>query len=112
MAKTSRKILANIILHQGRVYKNSVLEIGEDNSVTVLPFDGETAATTFISGIVAVCNANAINEELVRLLKKESALFRNTLADNLTSVGVKINDILEKHNVWCSLADIPEIVEL
>ncbi len=53
----NKRIFAHYILYQGKIYKNTILEIGECN-IGLFPFEQEIAETIFISGIIVVCNNN------------------------------------------------------
>lgn len=48
------RYLAHAVLHEGRVYRNSIVHI-EDGKVIIAPFAGETQSTIFVPGLIAVC---------------------------------------------------------
>ena len=61
MRKTKR-VFAHYILYNGEIYKNNILEVGENYDVVLMPFEQEIDNTIFISGVVVVCNEDVINK--------------------------------------------------
>lgn len=51
--------LALGVLHQGQLYRNSIVSLVADQ-VVIRPFDGEVAQTIFVSGLVAVCASSRL----------------------------------------------------
>ncbi len=112
MTLDGQRLLANIILHRGTLYKNTILEI-KDNSVVLTPFEQETAATSFISGIVAVCDSDSLTPAHQQKL--------NAIATCISVVGEKrdllaiangISDYLKANNLYYTGESVPRCLIL
>lgn len=70
----NKRILANYLLYQGKIYKNTIFEIGEIGDIILFPIEQEIASTVFISGIVIVSKENLLEEqyrEICEMFKSE-----------------------------------------
>ena len=56
-----KQYLAHAVLHQGRVYRNSIVRI-DDGEVIITPFNGEVQSTIFVPGLIAVCAENKLSD--------------------------------------------------
>ena len=89
--------LAHAILHQGRIYRNSIVRI-EDEEVIITPFDGEVQSTVFIPGIIDVCAESRLTDSDRRAMgyKVQNAPLVETairrVAHYLTSSRLYVSD--------------------
>lgn len=54
--------LAQGVLHNGRLYRNSIVYISSGDKVVIKPFSMEEPSTVFVSGIVAICAISRVND--------------------------------------------------
>lgn len=104
------RVLANIILHRGGIYKNTIIEIKGDNSIVLTPFERETASTTFLSGIVAVCDSLMLTPEHVQNLQAIAS--RRRELRSLSDIADDLNTYLSANNLYHNSPSLPQIVNL
>ena len=101
--KIINRILAHAILYKKHIYINTILEIHEDNTVSLIPFEQETSKTKFISGIVAICNCKLSNNDYHAIMD---------IAKSDECITAKSNDIstyLSANHLYTTQTDIPHI---
>lgn len=107
-----QRLLANIILHRGILYKNTILEI-KDNNVVLTPFEQETAATSFVSRIVAVCDSISLTlahqQKLNQIATRISVVGEKR---NLLDVADAISDYLKANNLYYTGESVPRCLIL
>lgn len=58
MTSELRRYMANYVVHAGNVMANAVVTLDDDGFVvSVAPFERETAATSFVDGVIVIVSA-------------------------------------------------------
>lgn len=100
--ENNKRIYAHYILYQGKIYINTILEIGECN-IRLFPFEQEIANTVFISGIVVV------NKDISEEHRREICeIFKSEQDTNLKAK--EINNYLKKNYLFSVLNSKFEIL--
>lgn len=79
MTADLRRYMANYVVHNGKVMVNAVVTVDDEGYVvSVTPFDRETAATSFVDGVMAVVSAE-MNQQIEQFLCINKLDSRQTL---------------------------------
>lgn len=62
------RYLAHAVLHAGKVYRSSIVELHPLHGVIIESFSGEEAGVTYISGIIAVVSDTRLTDAMRRQL--------------------------------------------
>ncbi len=58
------KYLCHAVLHRGIVYYNTIINVNQ-NSVSLLAYQGEEEATAFVNGIIAIVDYRSLSEKCI-----------------------------------------------
>lgn len=101
--KIANRVLAHAILYRKNIYINTILEVYEDNTVSLTPFEHETPETKFISGIVAICNRELTQNDYQTIMNIAKSL------EGITAKSESINTYLIENHLDTLSNDIPHI---
>ncbi len=89
------RVLAHFVLHQGRIYEKTILEI-DGAELRLSSFVQEIANTEFFSGIIALCNRLLTDEHAAELSKTLC------LTDDISVQAGKVDDYLSHRDLYSS----------
>lgn len=72
-----QRYLTHIILCEGIMHHNAILELGDAGEYLISVYDGEIASTEFVSGIIIVCSSAVLEGHIT----------------NIASVAESVNEI-------------------
>ena len=72
-----QRYLTHIILCEGIMHHNAILELGDAGECLISVYDGEIASTEFVSGIIIVCSSAVLEGHI----------------SNIASVAESVNEI-------------------
>ncbi len=102
------RYLANVVLHRGKVYRNSIVEITPGGVLSIIPFTDELHSTTYISGIILVARREAVDDTLCRSL--QATVRRAPLLERALQ---RVRSQAEQHQLYASRPDdVPVLVLL
>ncbi len=72
-----QRFLTHIVLCEGIMHHNAILEVGDAGECLISVYDGEIASTEFVSGIIIVCSSAVLEGHI----------------SNIASVAESVNEI-------------------
>lgn len=100
------KFLAHAVLHRGKVYRNSIVEI-VDGEVHIARFDRELPSTTFVPGLIAVCASERVTDSV-----RGAMLYKVQSAPLIERAIMRLSEYLESSRLYVGDQDTPMLVLL
>ena len=84
-----QRYLTHIILCEGIMHHNAILELGDAGECLISVYDGEIASTEFVSGIIIVCSSAVLEGHISNIA---------FVAESVNEIGPRAEKI---HNYLC-----------
>ncbi|MCM1022263.1 MAG: hypothetical protein NC343_08160 [Muribaculum sp.] len=95
----STRYLSNAVVHNGELYRNSIVSINAKDEVCIERFIEETPETIFISGIVCVCNSQRVTDN------HRKALNHIVESSHLMETAIrKVREYMTIHSLYMNLS--------